>query len=158
MILKTILKGNKSSPLFIIVLLCILSVSCNNSTQNQLDLLYGTTYTLTGNESEVRKTEIDIETFEIVRDSLKLQGSALYKVIAHPEYRTYIALTLDEKEMKKSFQPFTSFNFENYKGVVFNYQTPTKKSFQVIIIPSNLKESIDSKFTQQYIEKRFKNK
>lgn len=158
MIFKSNLKGNFGSPFLIVPLFLVLFLSCNDISNNELDLLYGTSYTLVENEIEISKNQTNVQTFEALRDSLGITSSALYKIVAHPEYKTYIALDLNAKATIGPTNVFTTFDFKNQKGTWYKYQTKSNKIFQVFNLPSNSNESLDSKFTQQDIEKRFKNK
>lgn len=157
MIFITSTKGNFRSPLLFIAVFCVLLVACHTSPKDKLDLLYGTTYMLVEKEKDVEKTMIHIEDFKVIKNHLNIPDIALYKIISHPKYRTYIAIDVNQISHQKSAPSFKEFDFDSLKGVFYKHPTPTNKDFYVIIMPYDIKEKLDSKFTQQYIQERFTN-
>ena len=130
--------------------------SCSNHTtdKNVVDLLYETQYRLHKNESVIKKRALFVDDFKNLRDSINAPDIALYKVIKHPDYTTYIAMDVYDagnKELPKKY-----FDIMDRSVTVYKHRSTTQKNFYAIFVTFAANSQVDfstSPFTDRFEKK-----
>ncbi len=135
--IKLLLKGSISCfPFFLFVFTFL--ASCSNEVDNKLDLLYGITYKLEESQREVQKDVFVIERYKSIKSEYLNENLALYKVLKHPKYLTYLvidtnfsdSLTISKKPVFDSIPSKLYIDFfenSNGKTIYAIYETLDKK-------------------------------
>ena len=147
-------KGSYFSFPFFTLLSLFLLVSCSNSSETGVNLLYNTRYKFVEQEEEVAKTDYYFEEFTTIKDTLNLDDVALYKVIKHPKYNTYIGISVDENA-PKNVDYSEEITVGSLKATMQSYQSDSGKLFYAIY--TSLDKDFKS-FSPEQIKSRFENK
>ena len=147
-------KGSFFSFPFFTFIIFLFTVSCNDQKDESIQLLYNTKYKLVTQEEEVPKNDFYFEEFTTVKDSLKIENIALYKVIKHSNYTTYICIPTDDIPAE-NMEYRKELTLGELKVNVQSYQTNSDKLFYAIY--TSLDENFKS-FSTQQIKSRFENK